>query len=61
MLPVGMEIMSFFGGRGGDSFTDIHGNFIGVPSVQKKYLLGSHGLATLIFLKPDKKNWKGTN
>lgn len=53
--------MSFFGGRGGDSFTDIHGNFIGVPSVQKKYLLGSHGLATLIFLKPDKKNWKGTN
>lgn len=32
MLPAGTEIMSFFGGRGGDSFTDIHGNLTGAPS-----------------------------
>lgn len=32
-LPVGMEIMSFFGGRGGDSFMDMHGSFTGAPSV----------------------------
>lgn len=35
MLPAGTEIMSFFGGRGGDSFTDIHGSFTGAPSAQR--------------------------
>lgn len=35
MLPAGTEIISFFGGRGGDSFTDIHGSFTGAPSAQR--------------------------
>lgn len=35
MLPAGTEIMSFFGGRGGDNFTDIHGSFTGAPSAQR--------------------------
>lgn len=34
MLPAGMEIRSFFGGRGGDSLADMHGNFTGVPSAK---------------------------
>ncbi|CAG5863071.1 unnamed protein product [Menidia menidia] len=32
MLPAGTEIRSFFGGRGGDSFTDMQGSFTGAPS-----------------------------
>lgn len=32
-LPVGMEIMSFFGGKGGEIFIDMHGSFTGAPSV----------------------------
>lgn len=35
MFPAGTEIMSFFGGRGGDSFTVIHGSFTGAPSAQR--------------------------
>lgn len=35
MLPTGTEIMSFFGGRGGDNFADIHGNFTGALSAQR--------------------------
>jgi len=31
-----MEIMSFFGGRGGDSFADLHGNFTGAPSARRR-------------------------
>ncbi|TNN59929.1 hypothetical protein EYF80_029895 [Liparis tanakae] len=30
------EIMSFFGGRGGDSFADLHGNFPGAPSAERR-------------------------
>lgn len=35
-LPAGMAIMSFFGGRGGDSFADLHGNFTGAPSARRR-------------------------
>lgn len=34
MLPAGTEIMSFFGGRGGDNLADMHGNFTGAPSAR---------------------------
>lgn len=35
MLPAGTEIMSFFGGRGGDSLADMHGSFTGPPSARE--------------------------
>lgn len=42
--PVGTEIMSFFGGRGGDSFIDMHGSFTGAPSAVRERGGGVRGV-----------------
>lgn len=35
-LPVGTEIMSFFGGKGGEIFMDMQGSFTEAPSVREQ-------------------------